>query len=67
MLGDAILTQQMAAKLDDLGIYVAGFTFPVVPKGTDRLRTQISVAHTMEDLAFALDAFATAGRELRVI
>lgn len=67
MLGDAILTQQMAAKLDALGIYVAGFTFPVVPKGTDRLRTQISVAHTMEDLAFALDAFATAGRELRVI
>lgn len=67
MLGDAILTQQMASKLDDLGVYVAGFTFPVVPKGTDRLRTQISVAHTMEDLAFALDAFATAGRELRVI
>ena len=67
MLGDAILTQQMASRLDDLGVYVAGFTFPVVPKGTDRLRTQISVAHTMEDLAFALDAFATAGRELRVI
>ena len=57
----------MATHLDERGVYVAGFTYPVVPKGTDRLRTQISAAHTQADLEFALDAFAKAGRESGVI
>lgn len=67
MLGDARLSQQMAARLYDLGVYVAGFFFPVVPKGQARIRTQMSAALTREDLDFALDAFAKAGRELGVI
>ena len=67
MIGNPIMTQRMAAHLDERGVYVAGFTYPVVPKGTDRLRTQISAAHTQADLEFALDAFAKAGRESGVI
>ena len=67
MIGNPIMAQRMAAHLDERGVYVAGFTYPVVPKGTDRLRTQISAAHTQADLEFALDAFAKAGRESGVI
>jgi len=67
MLGDARLSQQMATRLDELGVYVAGFFFPVVPKEQARIRTQMSAALTREDLDFALDAFAKAGRELGVI
>jgi glycine C-acetyltransferase len=67
MLGDARLSQQMAARLYELGIYVAGFFFPVVPKGQARIRTQMSAALTREDLDTALAAFAKTGRELGVI
>ena len=67
MIGNPIMAQRMATHLDERGVYVAGFTYPVVPKGTDRLRTQISAAHTQADLEFALDAFAKAGRESGVI
>jgi len=67
MLGDARLSQDMAARLYELGVYVAGFFFPVVPNGQARIRTQMSAALTREDLDFALDAFAKAGRELGVI
>ena len=67
MIGNPIMAQRMATHLDKRGVYVAGFTYPVVPKGTDRLRTQISAAHTQADLEFALDAFAKAGRESGVI
>ena len=67
MIGNPIMAQRMATHLDERGVYVAGFTYPVVPKGTDRLRTQISAAHTLADLEFALDAFAKAGRESGVI
>jgi glycine C-acetyltransferase len=67
MLGDARLSQQMAARLYELGVYVAGFFFPVVPKGQARIRTQMSAALTREDLDFALDAFAKAGREAGII
>ncbi|HSF92314.1 MAG TPA: glycine C-acetyltransferase, partial [Paracoccaceae bacterium] len=67
MLGDARLSQDMAARLYELGVYVAGFFFPVVPKGRARIRTQMSAALTREDLDFALGAFAKAGRELGVI
>ncbi|MCK4293659.1 MAG: aminotransferase class I/II-fold pyridoxal phosphate-dependent enzyme, partial [Planctomycetes bacterium] len=55
MLGDAVLAQNMAEKLLEKGIYVIGFSYPVVPKGAARIRTQISAAHTKEDLAFAIE------------
>ncbi|WP_341861219.1 glycine C-acetyltransferase [Gymnodinialimonas sp. 57CJ19] len=67
MLGDAKLSQKMAARLYELGVYVAGFFFPVVPKGQARIRTQMNAALTREELDTALAAFATAGRELRII
>jgi glycine C-acetyltransferase len=58
MLGDAMLSQEMAARLLEKGIYVIGFFYPVVPEGTARIRTQISAAHSMEDLDFAVSMFA---------
>jgi len=67
MLGEARLSQDMAARLYELGVYVAGFFFPVVPKGQARIRTQMSAALNREDLDVALAAFAKAGRELGVI
>lgn len=67
MLGDAKLSQQMAARLYELGVYVAGFFFPVVPKGQARIRTQMNAALTQDELDIALDAFAKAGRELDII
>lgn len=67
MLGEARLAQEMAAKLLDKGIYVIGFSFPVVPKGQARIRTQMSAAHSRADLDKAIAAFAEVGRELGVI
>ena len=67
MLGDAALAQQMAAKLLDEGVYVIGFSYPVVPMGKARIRTQMSSALSTADLDHALAAFARVGRELGVI
>jgi len=67
MLGDAVLAGNMAERLLDEGIYVVGFSFPVVPKGRARIRTQMSAAHTKEQLDRALEAFEKVGRELGVI
>ncbi len=67
MLGDAQLAQDMAAKLMDEGIYVTGFFFPVVPKGKARIRTQMSAAHTPEQIDRAVKAFTKVGRELGVV
>ena len=67
MLGDARLAQDMAAALDKRGIYVAGFFYPVVPKGRARIRTQMSAALSFQDVTLAVEAFAAAGRELGVI
>ena len=67
MLGDAKLAQDMAAALDKRGIYVAGFFFPVVPKGKARIRTQLSAALSFNDVTLAVEAFTEAGRELGVI
>lgn len=67
MLGDAQLAQDMASRLFEKGVYVSGFFYPVVPKGQARIRTQISAALTREDLEFALNAFAEAGRECGVL
>lgn len=67
MLGDAELAQRMSARMLELGVYVIGFSFPVVPKGQARIRTQMSAAHSADDIDAAIGAFATAGRELGVI
>jgi glycine C-acetyltransferase len=67
MLGDARLAQDFAARLLERGVYVTGFSFPVVPRGQARIRTQMSAAHTPDDLTAAIDAFAAVGRELGVI
>lgn len=67
MLGDAALATTMANELLTEGIYVIGFSFPVVPKGQARIRTQMSAAHTREDLDRAIAAFAKVGRKLGVI
>ena len=67
MLGDAKLAQQMSNKLLAKGIYVVGFSFPVVPKGAARIRTQMSAAHTKEQLDHAIAAFIEVGKELKVI
>jgi glycine C-acetyltransferase len=66
MLGDAVLSQKMAEKLLEKGVYVVGFYFPVVPKGKARIRTQISAAHSKEDLDFALKAFKEVKEELNI-
>ncbi|KTD16647.1 glycine C-acetyltransferase [Legionella jordanis] len=67
MLGDAVLAGKMAGRLLEEGIYVVGFSYPVVPKGKARIRTQMSAAHEVEHLDKALEAFAKVGRELGVI
>ncbi len=67
MLGDARLSQDMANRLLDEGIYVIGFFFPVVPKGAARIRVQLSASHTKEHIDFALAAFEKVARELGVI
>jgi glycine C-acetyltransferase len=66
MLGDAALAQQMAARLLDRGLYVIGFSYPVVPMGQARIRTQLSALHTREDLDFAIEQFRTVKSELRL-
>ena len=67
MIGDAALAAKMAERLLDHGIYVIGFSFPVVPKGEARIRTQMSAAHSADDIDRAVEAFAEVGRELRLI
>jgi glycine C-acetyltransferase len=67
MLGDAKVASDMANKLLAEGIYVIGFSFPVVPKGQARIRTQISAAHTREQLDHAIAAFVRIGKEMGVI
>ena len=66
MLGDAALSQRFAARMMDKGVYVVGFFFPVVPQGQARIRTQVSAAHSEEDLDRAVRAFADVRNELGV-
>lgn len=66
MLGDAALSQKFANKLLDHGVYAVGFFFPVVPQGTARIRTQISAAHTREQLDKAIEAFVAVKGELGI-
>lgn len=67
MLGDARLAQDMAAALMDEGVYVTGFSFPVVPKGQARIRTQMCAGHSDADVDTAVAAFARVGRALRIV
>ena len=64
MLYDAKIAQEFAARMLDKGVYVVGFCYPVVPKGRDRIRTQISAGHTREDLDFAVDCFKAVKAEM---
>ncbi|MGQ9642380.1 MAG: glycine C-acetyltransferase [Ignavibacterium sp.] len=66
MLGDALLAQQMAARMLEKGVYVIGFFYPVVPKGTARIRVQISAAHSKEDLDFAVEKFSEVKKEMGI-
>ncbi len=64
MLGDAVLAGRMAERLLELGVYVIGFSYPVVPQGKARIRVQVSAAHTRDDLEFAIKAFEQVRDEL---
>ena len=67
MLGDEVLAQKFAAAMLAEGVYVIAFAYPVVPKGKARIRTQMSAAHSMEDLQNAVNAFVRVGKSLGVI
>ena len=67
MTHDARLAQKLAAELDRRGFFVAGFFYPVVPKGRARIRTQMSAALTREDVESAIDAFSDAGHTLGML
>ena len=64
ILGDAKVAGEMAARLLKKGVYVIGFSFPVVPKDQARIRTQISAAHSKKDLDFAINAFKEVKEEM---
>jgi glycine C-acetyltransferase len=66
MLRDPKLAQEMAARLDEKGVYVAPFSFPVVPRGQDRIRTQMSAAHSRAELHRAIDAFFEVGQDMEI-
>ena len=67
MLYDAKLSQDFAARLQDEGIFVTGFYYPVVPKGQARIRVQVSAGHTTEQLDRCVEAFVKIGKELGVL
>lgn len=67
MIGDATLAKNMAARMLEKGIYVVGFTFPVVPKGKARIRTQMSAAHSSDDVRRAIEVFIEVGHDLGLI
>ena len=66
MLGDAALASQFADAILDKGVYVVGFFYPVVPQGKARIRTQISAAHSREDLTFAIARFGEVIKEMGI-
>ena len=67
MFGDAVVAAKVAELLLSKGVYVVAFSYPVVPQGKARIRTQISAAHTREEIQFAIDNFIEAKRELNLI
>jgi len=64
MIGDARVAGEMAARLLDRGIYVIAFSYPVVPEGAARIRTQMSATHSQQDIDQAVTAFRNVGQEL---
>jgi glycine C-acetyltransferase len=64
MLGEAALAARFADAMMQKGVYVIGFSYPVVPQGKARIRAQISAAHSRDELAFAIEQFATVKKEL---
>jgi len=66
MLGDAVIAKNMAGRMLEKGVYVIGFSFPVVPKGKARIRTQISAAHSMDDLNVAIEKFTEVKQEMNL-
>ncbi|SMP53420.1 2-amino-3-ketobutyrate coenzyme A ligase [Neorhodopirellula lusitana] len=66
MFGDARVATEMSQRLLEKGVYVVGFSYPVVPKGQARIRTQVSAAHTEDDLNFAVECFVAAKQELGI-
>ena len=66
MLGDAALAARMAERMLERGVYVIGFSYPVVPQGKARIRVQVSAAHTRDDLQMAIEAFAAVKAELGI-
>ena len=66
MLGDARVAGEFAARMLEKGVYVVSFCYPVVPKGRDRIRTQISAGHTREDIDFAVECFRQVKAEMGI-
>ena len=66
MLGDAVLATKVADAMLEKGVYVISFSYPVVPQGKARIRTQISAAHTQDDLTFAIEKFAEVRSDLEL-
>ena len=66
MLYDSRIAQEFAARMLEKGVYVVGFCYPVVPKGRDRIRTQISAGHTREDLDFAVKCFKEVRSDMKL-
>jgi glycine C-acetyltransferase len=64
MIGDAALASKMAAKMLEKGVYVVGFSYPVVPQGKARIRTQVSAGHSLEELERAVQAFVETRAEV---
>lgn len=67
MVYDAVMAQRLAARMLELGVYVVGFFYPVVPQGQARIRVQVSAVHTPDDLSRAVEAFVQAGKELGLL
>ena len=67
MIGDAATAAEMADRLLELGIYVIAFSYPVVPKGSARIRTQMNAAHSDEDIDRTIAAFASVGSEMGLV
>lgn len=67
MLGDARLASEFADEMLARGIYVIGFSYPVVPKGQARIRVQLSASHSLEEVQRAVDAFVAVGKEKKII
>ncbi|OUU23594.1 MAG: hypothetical protein CBC13_05080 [Planctomycetia bacterium TMED53] len=67
MIGDERRTMEMATAMNERGVFVVGFSYPVVPKGQARIRVQISAGHSTEQISHAIDVFTEVGRDLGLV